>query len=214
MPKTQIKATQKQTPIAATKTGPPPAQPTPAAVPQPEKLPALQNTLCEIASELIFNGGESGPLRDFMYAMAEHKWNVRFENQDNTNLIVRTYEEWRRELGRLVPEARPGVKYAKAVPASGSEAVRENLRYNLAYAMNEFVKSANFEDLHFMKGILDHRDARSPGDDSYLVPLANACAVELDRADVEFYVLGEELGPAFKRFRDAVREEAQKGVSK
>ena len=138
MPRTQIKPTQKQTPVAAIKTAVPSATHEPAVVPE-RKLSIFQNTLCELASDLIHNGGQSADVRDFLEALASHHLSREFPDFDNSKGVARLYEEWRHEFGRLLPGERVGVTYRKPITVSVSDAVRANLRCGVADKLDGFL---------------------------------------------------------------------------
>lgn len=205
MPNPKPITPKKQTPVT------PAPDPATAATPRYKPTP-LQLDLLETCSDLILNSGKPEDLGPFLHILGRHRWHRISSEYDFSQRIARDVLDWKRQLGRVVPEKKIGVSgpARPELPVSVADIVRGNLRHEVADDLDRFVCDANALELHFMREVLELRNGSHTGGIPEEVPIAQYCSVQLDRCEKLYFAIPEDLENAFNQFRSMVEAEMDK----
>jgi hypothetical protein len=130
----------------------------------PQALTDFQETVCNLAADLILNGGAEADVANLLRATIGHSLNLRFPecgcySEDRIKLDL---PEWLKMLSRYWP-AKTQRKHP--LPTTVSEMVRANLRGNLGEKFDEFMSAARMHELYLMLEVLDSFDSITGGPD-------------------------------------------------
>jgi hypothetical protein len=153
------------------------ASPAPVA---PQPLTDFQETVCNLAADLILNGGDQVDVSHLLAATIGHSFNLRFpECGWRQDRIKRDSPEWLKMLSRHWPAK---VEREHPLPTTVSEMVRANLRGNLEERFEEFMTAARMHELYLMLEVLESFDGLTggPNDEAAESVLAEAFMREIE----------------------------------
>ena len=162
-------------------------QPAEAEAPVRSPLTPFQEHICDLAGDLILNGGHEDEINSLIYACMGHEWRRRFPDQDPARqehslarYTNRWISDWYRKLSRHWPEE-PGDGPAKepdtAAEQSVSERIRSTVREDLKDRFEEFLGAANPEELRLLRDVFMSAESSRGGPDD--VPLAESFSWEI-----------------------------------
>ncbi len=197
----------------------------PASKPQPE-ITAMQDLLCDLAGDLIMNGGDRQDSEPFLRALARHQWRLRFPNypidaeqrdKRTGDDEERSFDEWFRKYTAGLPDnprevSLPEVRKDRVLTIT--DRIRDNIRQHLAERMAEFLRRASPEDLSLMREVLMFWGCNGgplqAGYDVQSIVLADAMENEIQRHETDgtYIRVPEEFVPIIIQMVRQVRRTA------
>ncbi len=162
------------------------------AAPKPEvtttqaaegELTDFQQLVCNLAADLIINGGEEQDLEKFLEGIFGHMMHPQFRGDEwwKDRYEDEKLPEWKQRLMRYWPEA-ASPRTVENAPKTVSDMARENLRDRLRSRCREFRHKARMHELYLLDSVLDTFEATTGGADNPDAEsiLATAFIYELD----------------------------------
>ena len=149
-------------------TSPATAQPTRAAVPGAE-LTEFQQLVCNLAGDLIINGGRKPDVENLIKATMSHSLHLRLPWHKNDewaeeSAIDRDLPDWFQRISRHWPEKSKAAK--SELPETVSEMIRANLRGDLRMRFEEFLGDARMHELYLLCNVFLSFESRTRGADN------------------------------------------------
>jgi hypothetical protein len=156
------------------------------AVAAPRPLTDFQETVCNLAADLILNGGAEANIANLLRATIGHSLSLQFPEFDawHCERIAKVLPDWTKRISRFWPTkaepAGPG-----QLPNTVTGMLRANLRGKIEEQLATFLAKARMQELHLMHDVLENfeNSAGGSGDESAESALAEAFMYELDSDD-------------------------------
>jgi hypothetical protein len=160
---------------------------TPAAINrQPRSLTDFQETVCNLAADLILNGGAEEDVANLLRATIGHSLHLQFPEFDAwiCERVAKDLPGWTKRISHLWP-ARSEPVESEQLPNTVTEMLRANLRGRIEEDFATFLAKARMHELHLMHDVLENfeNSAGLSDNDSAESALAEAFMYELDSDD-------------------------------
>ncbi len=158
--------------------------PEPRAKPETFKreLTDFQLLVCDLAGDIILNGGHQDDVHNLIFAAMGHSYRLRFGMSKGSpdEYLGNLHQDWIQKISRHWPEERPEPKEEK--PKTVSEMVRTHLRDGLRSNFEWFLGSARMHELYLLWAVLQNFEGVTHGPESERAEsvLALAFAYEID----------------------------------
>jgi hypothetical protein len=158
------------------------ASPAPVAPP----LTDFQETVCNLAADLILNGGAEANIANLLRATIGHSLSLQFQEFDawHCENIAKVLPDWTKRISRFSP-TKSGPAEPGQLPKTVNEMLRANLRGKIEREFAVFLAQARMQELHLMHDVLENfeNSAGGSGNESAESALAEAFIYELDSDD-------------------------------
>ena len=159
-----MKHASKPTPKAPIQIKPAEAKPKTEKPAYLRELTDIQLRACELASDLIMNGGAHDDVSGLLYNLIAHEWRRRFPDWHDgpakadklaTDHAENFWPKWYAKLAKHWPEATKLPE--RPEPTTVIEMVRENARRRLENVFfDDFMGDASPEDVYFLREVLEN----------------------------------------------------------
>jgi hypothetical protein len=163
--------------------------PKPAAAPE-RKLTNFQQIICDLAGDLIFNGGKQVDAEELLHALASHQWNRQFGTLESwvsgsAQFAEKRQEDWYKLLISGLPAER--VEMSHPQPKSFAGHLNLRVQDQVRRSFEDFMSDATPHELMMIRDMLAERNNDVPllanGEAVEEVPLAAAIDSMLRRYD-------------------------------
>ncbi|HUQ90818.1 MAG TPA: hypothetical protein VM120_03985 [Bryobacteraceae bacterium] len=156
---------------------------------EPPPLNHMQELLCDLAGDLILNGGHREDVDNFITSMTCHYWRrlhpkypteLDKREKDLNEHVETRREEWTRSLTRgWLPKAEPSDE--TPAPKSLIEKLRTRYRSTLRDQFEDFLRYATPEEVRILSEVFSSHESNSTGPQFYdpEASLANAFMSEI-----------------------------------
>ena len=157
---------------------------------QKHALTDFQETVCNLAADLILNGGTEANVSNLLHATPGHSLQLRFQDHDSwrEDHIERDLPEWQRRISRYWPAKADPVEPEHELPNTVTGMLRANLRGKLEEKFTEFLAKSRMHELYLMCGVLENFEQNSGGPDNDKAESALAEAFAYELASDDTYV--------------------------
>jgi hypothetical protein len=166
------------------------AKTAPAAMP----LTDFQETVCNLAADLILRGGMDEDVANLLRATIGHSLHLQWPRFDafKADHIANDLPEWQQRIARHWPEKKDP---QDALPTTVTEMLRANLRGKLEELFVRFLAKSRMHELYLMNAVLENFDgnARGPDITNAESVLAEALMSELSSDDSYLKVPSEHI---------------------